>query len=499
MSDSGISAEQAKSNMSACAGYIVERITNSDAKTEASGKLVDYYLSIDDVDNAAECADSLSDPFARDTFLIGVIAKCVDLKDDEYATQLVDAVEDPGLKSRAKAAMALRLGARGDYTRALEVADSIVDSSDTLAGIAYEMAVAGNNDLAKETVSKIDFLSPRVDVESQIAGLLLKNDQKPASIEWLELAELESGEIDFVEERIRVRIAIGNVYFDAGEIAKGGVVFAKAAEESVVLDNVHREGFLVAAAIGLLKCGEVEAADEVLDKVEDKTEIAGCLSGFSRFFQQNDEMEDAVEAIEEAFAMLKSQTEYEIRDTKARNLMLANVAIQFQRVGLNQRAVEIAHQNEDGRRRNEALTSIGQLLVMDGKADEADDVIKGVEPESERVAAFIGLSDAANTVDNTEEAVQYAVGALELLSEVEQHIVRADVSDEIAMRLNAYGRTSAAVDAARNNIDLVAAIRDEGGQAAALLRLARVYKTLEIEPGAAELETLDTIVKKINW
>jgi tetratricopeptide (TPR) repeat protein len=360
------------------------------------------------------------------------------------------------------------------------------------------MAVKGEIELAKETVAGIDSYGTRADVKTQIADAFLAEKRKDAAVEWLELADSETGEPDTPEELIRILIQIGNGFFDIGQPAKGAVKFANAAEHAAKLESTRRDGFLVEASTGLLKCGEVEAADEVLDKIEDKAEIARCLYGFSRALQLEDEIEEAADAIEEAFAMLKSQTEYEIRDTAARNRMFATVAIQFQRVGQTDKAIIIANENQDGTRRNEALTSIAQLLLMDGNTDLAESVLEGVRPESEKAMAFVGLSDAANTIDNKEAALENVNRAKEVLGEITQHIVRADVSDEIALRLSAYGDNEGAVQMARDNINLIAEIRDDGGQSAALLRLASVYNKLGIEPASAELDVLDTIVRKIG-
>ncbi len=499
MSEHQLSVDEAGKDLADCAAYVIEGITNSEAKNTATGILVDHYLSKDDVDSAAIAADSLEDPFFRDRLLIRVVGKCIDLNDDEYAFQLADAVEEDGLKSSALETAALRLSARGDYEKAIEKASILPHASETLSGIAVTMAASGAFDEAWEAVAGIDYFKSRVAARTEIAGIIIDSEEPKRALEWLEKAGVEAPEIEFIEDRIRALNEIAHRYFDAGEAATGAGFFQKAVEVANTLDNVHRDGFLVNSAIGLLKCGEVDAADETLDFVTDKTQLASCLYGFSKVFDSNDEKEEAIEAIEESYAMLKSMTEYEVRSTSAKLDMLAAVAIQFQRLGLTQRAVEIAHENIDDMQTNNALTSIAQLLVMDGKADEAAEVAKGIEPESERVAANIAFSDAANTVENKELAVSYLLEAAGLLPEVEQLIARAEIADQISMRLDAFGENEKAREIARGNLALVSEIREQSGQAIALFRLDSVYKKLGLGITADDMDILRTIAKTVDW
>lgn len=498
MPEHAIASDEAGSDLTACAAYLIETISNLDAKGAATGALVGHYLANGDVDRAAETADALQDPFARDRLLIQVIGKCIDLKDDDYAFQLADAIVEPGLGSSALETAALRLGTRGEFEKALETASLLDHSSDTKAGIAVQQAVAGEVEGARKTVESIGYMKARVHARTEIASFERQQEKPETSREWLSKALEELPDIEFSEDRIRALNEIGNVYLDMGDHEQAIDCFGQAAEQAHVLDNVQKDGFLVASAIGILRCGDVELADATLDKVADKTQVAACLYGFSRVFEEDDK-EDAAESAEEALAILKSQTDYDIRSTQARNEMFGAIAIQFQRVGMTARAVEIAHQNEDETQRNKALTAIAQLLVMAGKTEEADTTINGIEPESERVFACVALSDAANTVGNKELAVDYLKTASQLCVEVEQHIARARISEEIALRLYEYGATEEAISLARKSLTLVSEIRDNGGLATGLISLGGVYKKFGIEPDDDDKSILRTITRKSDW
>ncbi|MDH3493294.1 MAG: hypothetical protein OEM82_07070, partial [Acidobacteriota bacterium] len=324
MAEHAISAEEAGKHPAVCAAYIVEGISNADAKSSATEAVVGHFLSVDDVDSAAAFADALEDPFTRDRLLLAVIAKCIELKDDSYAFQLLEAVEEPGLRSGGIEAVAHSLAGRGDFEKALETAKGLEHSSDSTAGIAIAQAKNGLTDAALETIESIEYFRAKVKAFIEISAQYLEKNEYDEAKLWLAKAGDAIPGVEFEEDRIRGLNEIANCYLEAEDRESAADYFLKASAEAAKLDSGHRDSFLVAAAIGLLKSGNVEIADETLDLVEDKTQVASCLFGFSRVYEK-EEPEDARETIEEALAMLNSQSEYEIRSTKDRNEMYGAV------------------------------------------------------------------------------------------------------------------------------------------------------------------------------
>ncbi|MCV5928386.1 hypothetical protein OFO11_41450, partial [Escherichia coli] len=78
---------------------IAHRIANTLSANEqhaaAISLIVSELLNRKEVDNAAQAADSVSDPFTRDLLLMQKAEKCAEIDDDDYALQLSDAIEDP--------------------------------------------------------------------------------------------------------------------------------------------------------------------------------------------------------------------------------------------------------------------------------------------------------------------------------------------------------------------------------------------------------------------
>src|SRR5215212_11530243 len=119
------SIEEAETSLARTATYIAENIGGSDGHAEAMKEIVAHYVDEKEVDTAAQLADTVDDPFARDRLLLLVAEKCAELDDDEYALQLVDAIEETGFHSVARERLAMRKAAIGEFDKAFELAETL--------------------------------------------------------------------------------------------------------------------------------------------------------------------------------------------------------------------------------------------------------------------------------------------------------------------------------------------------------------------------------------
>ena len=92
MAEHLITTKEAEENLLSCAAFLAEGIKSSDGHSEALRTILPFYLEKDEVDLAAEFANSIDDPFMRDKLLTLVAEKCAAIDDDEYAFQLVEAI-----------------------------------------------------------------------------------------------------------------------------------------------------------------------------------------------------------------------------------------------------------------------------------------------------------------------------------------------------------------------------------------------------------------------
>lgn len=496
MPDHFISREQAEGDLLACAAFIGERIKSSEGHAEAMNEIVPRYLARGDVDLAAELANAVDDPFSRDRLLILVAEKCAEGDDDEYALQLADAIEDHALRAQALERIALAKAAKGQIAKALEIADSMAHPDFVYAGVAVNQAASGDESAAMVTIERIEYPTARVSAFQQIASAHLENGK---AVEYLDLAAAAAGEIEHDEEKIRALCDTGNLYIDAKRNDKAVEIFEKARASAEVLDNQHQDYFLVMCALGFLNAGSDELADRTLDLVTDKTQMASALLGFARDDWKKGEKDAAVETLEEAYEILRSQRDSETRDSRTRNTLMSSIAAQFAGFGKTERAIEIAQGNKDPNEQTAALSQIAQILTFQHEDDLARQTVNLIAEDADRLAAFAAMSDVKNKEGAATESLQLLDEAFELAETVPQLSARTAVLSGIAERYIAHGETEQARSASLENLAVIGDLRSDTSQALGLARLSDVYTVGKVELSDAENEVIKPLVHHFEW
>ncbi|MBA3693041.1 MAG: hypothetical protein H0W77_06320, partial [Acidobacteria bacterium] len=152
MAEHQIPVEQAQENLLACAAFLAENIKSSDGHAEAMKEIVPRYLEKADVDRSAELANSVDDPFTRDRLLMRVAEKCAAIGDDEYALQLVEAIEDTSTQMQTQEHIAVQKSVKGDYAKAFEIAGTLSHADFVYADIAVHQAESGDEINALNTL-----------------------------------------------------------------------------------------------------------------------------------------------------------------------------------------------------------------------------------------------------------------------------------------------------------------------------------------------------------
>lgn len=499
MPDHFIPQEKATEDMLACAAFLAERIKSSDGHGEAMNAVIPRYLVRGDVDLAAELANAIEEPFSRDKLLIAVAQKCAEIDDVDYATQLADAVEDHALRGQAAETVALVRAGRKDFATAFEIADTSVHPDFIYAGIAVNQAAEGDAAAADETLARIGFPTATVSALLQMAGAELAAGNVDKTIGLLERATTAAGDIEHDEERIRYYCDIGTLFLDAKRNDRAIQTFDTARALTEELDNIHRDFFLVNCALGFLYAGSSELADRALDLVTDKTQMASALLGFAREYWKKDEKEDALDALDEAYQILKSQREKETRDSRARDNLYASIAVQFAGFSKSDRATESALENRNPDQQMAALSQIAQIQTVRGEDDLARQTINLIEEDSSRLFALIAVSEAKNSLGETDAAIALLAEAADLAETVHQHAARSSVLSELAERFSSHSLAERARQISLENLAVISTIKDETSQAAALATLSDVYQHADLDLGDEEKQIMHAMAQKAEW
>ena len=499
MPDRFISIDQGANDLLACAAFIGERIKSSDGHAEAMNEIVPRYLAQGNVDLSAEMANAVDDPFSRDKLLIRVAEKCAEIDDDEYALQLADAIEDHGLQAQAFERIGLAKAQKGQVEAASETADLMSHPDFVYAGIAVHQATSGNSAGADATLAQIEFPTARVSALHQIATNFIASERIDDAVAPLDEAVKAADEIEHDEERIRATCESGNLFIQAGRNDRAIETFAHARTLTEMLDNQHRDFFLVNCSLGFLQASSTEFAENTLDLITDKTQMASALLGFAREEWKNGEKEAAVDTLDEAYEILRSQRESETRDSRSRNALLTNIATQFAGFGKTDRGIEIAQENHDPNEQVSALSQIAQILTVQNEDAIARDTVNLIHEDADRLFALIGMSDAMLKRGDSEGAMSLLDEAASLTDTVPQHAARSGVLNEIAGRFATQGQPEKARAAALDSLNVISEIRDESSQAAALAGLADVYAEAGLDLGDEEKQRLHTLSSTAEW
>lgn len=497
MSEHFISREDAEEDLLACAAYLSENIRSSDGRAEAMNAVVPIYLAEGKVDLAAALADTIEDPFSRDKLLVLVAEHCASIDDDDYALQLADAIEDDGLSAQARERIALIKASSGEFQKAREVAAQMMHPDFVEAGIAVKQAADGDRMAAFVTIDEIEFSSARVLAYQNIAAANIEGEAFENAVEVLAKAFESANEIEHNEEMIRALCDIGNLFVEAKHNDQAIKVFDAACNEAERLDNQHRDLFLATCALGFLHANSQDLTDRTLDLVNDKTHMASALLGMARDSWQKDAKDEAIDILDEAWAILKSQREIETRDSRSRNALAASVATQFAGFGKTERALEIARENQSIDERTSALSQIAQILTMQKEDSLARSVINEITEYGDRLNALVAVSDTKNKLGETDAAIELLDEVAGSAKDLPQPASRSNLLIGVADRYVSHGLLEKARAVSLENLDVIAGIRDESSQAASLAALGGVYSRAGIELLESERSVMNDLLRTV--
>ena len=493
-----ISQDEASEDLLAAAAYLAETIKSGDGHAEAMKSIVPLYLSKGDVDIAAEIANTVGDPFTRDRLLTLVAEKCAELDDDEYAIQLAEAIEDHGMQAEAMERVALQKTTKGHFEKAEQVAAGMRHPDFVYAGIAAKKAADGDESGAAEELGKVEYPAAAVQALQTMAALKITGSDADGAAVLLDQAVAAAGEIDHAEEKIRALAEIAYNFVETNRRDRAIEIFDAARTEAEQLDNVHRDNFLASVALGFMHAGNVEMADSTLDSVADKTQIASALLGFARELWKRDEKDDALEALDEAYSVLRSQRESETRSTAAKMGLFTSIAAQFAGFEKGERGIEIAEGIIDDAERMSALTQIAQVLTTRKQDELARQALNAIPDDGQRVFALLGMSDAANKNGDRDRAISLLNEAANLAETVPQLSIRSSAYNEMIRRFSEYGEAARASEMSHANVAAIASIRDESIRATLLAGLSELFASSGMTPSEKEWEIVRTLIRKAD-
>ncbi|MDQ4122799.1 MAG: hypothetical protein M3209_15280 [Acidobacteriota bacterium] len=489
-----IEIERAESNPFDCAAFVAERIGSADGHAEAISAISSRLAAKGELDLAAQLADQIQDPHTRDIALTEIAARCAEFSDDEYGVQLSEAIEEYGFQQQALSNIAIKQAERGAFEEALQTADSLDDPFVTLGEVALRFARRGEWQQAEEIISRIDFPTVRVQILNELA--LIKINQSEDASEILSESLAETEQIEFVEERIQLLLEIAARRIQAGQRDEAFSILENVRQLSDDLEGRFRDQILTQISGLYAHAGNFEQAEKMLPPIADKQQTALAHAAIALEHQAAGDTEKGVQSLEEAYAVLKSQPDREIRDSRARFNLMATIAVRLAQFGKPERAIEIALENPIDEMRNSALGQIAAVCAAGSKDELAAQAVNSIGDLAPRAAALVLVSDGEIKNGDAEKSLQTLAEAHSLVEEVEQLPARVTVLNDIAVRCVERGERERAREVLRENLEIIRIILDETQQAISLANTAEIYEKFNLELTDAETGILRMIVRK---
>ena len=369
-------------------------------------------------------------------------------------------IKDAGFKVSALAGIAAELAKAGNnenaavvFSEAMEVAGSIKDAdakSQKLRGIAAELVKVGESEKAIEIAGSIKGAGAKFRALRGIAAELVKVGESEKAIEI-------AGSIKDARKKAVVLATI------AIELAKAGEV-EKAIEITVsIKDAYFKSVALGRIAVGLAKAGKVEKAIEFVDSIKDVGVKARVLVRIAAELAKAGKTKKAGVIFSEAIELAGSIKDAGTKSFVSKPWMLRSIATELAKAGKSEKAIEIAGSIKDASVKSRALREIATELAKVGKIEKAAVVFSQAIEATGSIKEYKSLSlrDIAAELAKAGKIEK----AIEIAGSIKDARVKTEALQNIATELAKAGEVEKA-------IEITVSIKDAYFKSVALGRIA---------------------------
>jgi len=503
MADYLIDDELAEEDVLACATRVAETIKNLEGHGEAMSAMASRYADAGQLDFALALVETIEDPYIKDRALAELAVKTRDAgASTEEARQLLKGVEDPGFSASALAQLSIKLAEAGDYDRAVEMATEMDDASSTLAEIAVLSADGGRYDKALEIIRNIEDAPSAVWALTEVAARQLRAGQGTEAANSLSEARALARTIELAKDRAIVLVDMAVKYADAGEQDTAKEILTEAARLAATEEiPIIRESTLTQISNGYARIGETERALALVAEIEDSFQTALTMTLIASEQLRAGRTANALDLLQRARQTVEDEEFYDEGNYPAsRYRALAEIGVQYSAAAEYDRAIETAKMIEADKERNEALARIVAELIGSKTNDAALRIARLIEDAYLKTVSLTNLAGAMLKEGEPEQEQ-----ALALLSEAEQVAGQIDwpyqkslALAQLALKYAAAGREREVSQLLLQALETISASESEFYMALALAQLSDAYHETGIETDAAVSNVLREIVIKLD-
>ena len=420
-----------------CALRLAESL-HGEAHLEITEAIALHYVETGELERGVELAEQIPDVYARDSLLAVITAKAVASEEEDYATELLETIEDPILYNSAIEKMAIEFARRGEFDAALGLTDQLADNASALGTIAALYWQSGQKNEALELARSIEF--PQ---ESAIALVQLSrlSDDNEESLNLLAEARSVAEDIDSAELKVFALIAIASGYEERADREQSVETLNRAFEvcedfESGNLVGLSadfaRDEALMEIVQGLLRLHDLSKATDVAEAIDDRILFARANLGLAVARGKDSQPSEAAEYLDEAKAVIVELQPYGAQEAEVLDALIIDLAMSYANYKNYDEARRIIHSLASDEKQRLVLNELGKLCGRAGDDRESSEIAEDLGSPYDKARYWLGIYDSSSSQPELSESAM--AKALANAEDVEQPVEKAEMFTGLALR-----------------------------------------------------------------
>jgi tetratricopeptide (TPR) repeat protein len=475
----------------AAALRVAGTVKNAESYDELAADISRRYADREDYERAVEIADTLNDPYTRDRTLAEIAVKCAAAGQEDAAFELLESLEDFSHQATGTSQIAIAHANAGEFDRAVEIADGMEDNAATLAEIASQCASKGEYERALEIVERLDFPLYAALALTRIAESYIKAGRVDEAVELLSQALNEASAIDAGDEKATTLSEIALKFADAGQAEQATVILSQAMAVAEKSEEIYKDTALSQIAASHSRLKQYDTAVKVTEKIDDVYQVTATLVSLAVIEHQEDGRQtEALQLLSDAYDLLREDVPETQREETQHNNLLALLAMRYADFGEAEQAIKAAGSIGAQDEKFQALTAVATRQAQSGKYNEALASARGIDEESHRASALLGISRAMIAADAKQQGVEVlseTVAASRKLARVSD---RVHILTEAAVAYAEAGQQEQVAQLIQQALLDTKAVAGEYQKTSALLSISDACDNVSYELSAEDTEIL---------
>lgn len=482
-------------NYLTCALRLAESL-HGEGQLEVTEAIALHYIEAGELDRGVELAEQIPDAYARDSLLAVITAKAVALEEEDYASELLETIEEPILHNSAIEKMAIEFARRGEFDAALGLTDQLADNASALGTIAALYWQSGQKNEALELARSIEFPQESAIALVQLAKL---SDDNEESLNLLAEACSVAEDIDSAELKVFALIAIASGCEERADREQSLETLNRAFEvcedfESGNLVGLSadfaRDEALLEIVQGLVRVQDLSKATEVAEAIDDRFLFARANLGLAVARGKDSQPGEAAEYLDEAKAVIVELRPYGAQEAEVLDALIIDLAISYADARNYDEARRIIRSLASEEKQRLVLNELGKLCGRAGDDREISEIAESLASPYDKARYWLGIYDS----DSSEGALTRVLASAE---DVEQPVEKAEVFTGLALRFAKSEQSPQAENFFLTATNAATLIEGSFLRARAFLRLAKASQAAERNPNQNEQHLLEQMMARL--